>query len=59
MLAKAIADAKTNFFMQCSWELPKWNGYFRTRWLFMQLLFCVVAVVRRGAGLTIPQLPKW
>src|SRR5689334_1134202 len=24
-LATAIADAKTNFFMQCSWELPKWK----------------------------------
>jgi hypothetical protein len=23
MLANAITDAKTNFFMQCSWELQK------------------------------------
>jgi hypothetical protein len=23
MLANAITDAKTNFFIQCSWELPK------------------------------------
>jgi hypothetical protein len=23
MLANAITDAKTNFFMQCSWEFPK------------------------------------
>jgi hypothetical protein len=25
MLANAITDAKTNFFIQCSWELPKSN----------------------------------
>jgi hypothetical protein len=25
MPANAIADAKTNFFMQCSWELPEWE----------------------------------
>jgi hypothetical protein len=28
MLANAIADAKTNFFIQCSWELPKWRSIF-------------------------------
>jgi len=22
-LAKAITDARTNFFIQCSWEIPK------------------------------------
>jgi hypothetical protein len=26
MPANAIADAKTNFFMQCSWELLKWKS---------------------------------
>jgi hypothetical protein len=26
MPANAIADAKTNLFMQCSWELPKWES---------------------------------
>jgi hypothetical protein len=26
MPANAIADAKTNLFMQCSWELPKWKS---------------------------------
>jgi hypothetical protein len=26
MLANAIADARTNFFMQCSWEIPKWGS---------------------------------
>jgi hypothetical protein len=26
MLANAIADAKTNFFMQCSWEMRKWRS---------------------------------
>ena len=28
-LAKAITDAKTNFFIQCSWELPKWRSIFK------------------------------
>jgi hypothetical protein len=28
MLAKAITDAKTNFFMQCSWEFPKSRSIF-------------------------------
>jgi hypothetical protein len=26
MPANAIADAKTNLFMQRSWELPKWKS---------------------------------
>jgi hypothetical protein len=26
MPANAIADAKTNLFMQCSWELSKWKS---------------------------------
>jgi hypothetical protein len=26
MPANAITDAKTNFFIQCSWELPKWKS---------------------------------
>jgi hypothetical protein len=25
----AITDAKTNFFIQCSWELPKWRSIFK------------------------------
>jgi hypothetical protein len=28
MLANAITDAKYNFFIQCSWELPKWRSMF-------------------------------
>jgi hypothetical protein len=28
MPANAIADAKTNLFMQRSWELPKWKSQF-------------------------------
>jgi len=29
MLANAITDAKTIFFIQCSWELPKWRSIFK------------------------------
>jgi hypothetical protein len=29
MLANAITDAKTNFFIQYSWELPKWRSMFK------------------------------
>jgi hypothetical protein len=29
MLANAITDAKTNFFIQCSWELLKWRSIFK------------------------------
>jgi len=28
-LASTITDAKTNFFIQCSWEFPKWRSIFK------------------------------
>src|SRR5580700_4548182 len=28
MLANANTDANTNFFIQCSWEVPKWRSKF-------------------------------
>jgi hypothetical protein len=31
MLANAIIDAKTIFFIQYSWELPKWRSMFMVR----------------------------
>jgi len=29
MLANAITNAKTNFFIQCSWELPNYRSIFK------------------------------
>jgi hypothetical protein len=29
MLASAITDAKTNFFIQCSWEKLEWDSRFK------------------------------
>jgi hypothetical protein len=55
MLANAIADAKTNFFMQCSWEIQKWKSRIahspakgQSSWMENEC---------RGNGSTIPRLP--
>jgi hypothetical protein len=46
MLANAITDAKTNFFIQCSWELPKWRSMFNHSLTDCTTVFW--AIERRG-----------
>jgi hypothetical protein len=49
MVANAMTDAKTNFFIQCSWEIPKWKSMLSTRSRYAQPFFW--AVERRGDGI--------
>jgi hypothetical protein len=53
-LAKAITDAKTNFFIQCSWVLPKWKSKLMRS--IAKNTRPVEAVVYRGDESTIPRL---
>jgi hypothetical protein len=47
-LANAITDAKTNFFIQCSWELRKWRSMFKHSLAECKTAF--LAVLRRGGN---------
>jgi hypothetical protein len=44
MLANAITDAKTNFFMQCSWEMQK------SRLMLMYSLAEYATVLKEGCA---------
>jgi hypothetical protein len=56
MLASATKDAKTNFFIQCSWEMPKWNSIFKHS-LTERSTPLFGAVEYRGDRKTVPRLP--